>query len=343
MKSETKKFKFKSLLFCIMICIGISCTPATSNERDIKEEAAEELLSWQEGSNKKAIIEFVKKTTTAGSPDFVPESDRIACFDNDGTLWSEQPLYFELQFAIDQVKTNANDHPEWKNQQTFKAMLEGDHGALVASGEQGLKAIMAATHAGMNADEFQDEVRSWLRTERHPTTNMPYNKMVFQPMIELMEYLRKHGYKTFIVSGGEVDFMRAWAEEAYKIPTYHMLGSFGGFKYEFKDGKGELKKLPEIKFMNDNEGKPVGIHQSIGRIPVIAIGNSDGDYEMLQYTTTADGPRLGMLIHHTDGDREFAYDRDSRMGQLSKGLDSAAYYNWHIIDMKNDWTRIYPE
>lgn len=301
------------------------------------------LESWHDGAAKKAIMDFVTKTTKEGSAEFVPKADRIACFDNDGTLWSEQPMYFQLAFAIDRIKAMAPQHPEWKTKQPFKALLEGDMKTVMAGGEKSIMEIVMTTHAGMTTDEFAKSVKDWMATAVHPKTGKHYNEMIYQPMVELLHYLREHGYKTFIVSGGGVDFMRPWVEEAYGIPPDQVVGSSGKLKYDTSKGLTALVKLPEVNFVDDKAGKPVGIHQYIGKRPVFTAGNSDGDYAMLQWTSTATGyPRFGMIVHHTDEVREWAYDRKSHIGNLQKGLDDAKKYNWLIVDMKNDWKKIYP-
>jgi phosphoglycolate phosphatase-like HAD superfamily hydrolase len=302
------------------------------------------LPSWQEGPTKKAIIDFVTNTTKEGSVGFIPPADRIACFDNDGTLWSEQPLYFQFAFALDQIKVLAPQHPEWKNEQPFKALLEGDMNTALAGGEKALFEIVMATHSGITTEEFDNTVIDWMTTATHPKTGKHYNEMIFQPMLELLSYLRANGYKTFIVSGGGVDFMRPWVEHVYGIPPDQVVGSSVKLKYDTLNGRPVLIKLPEINFIDDKQGKPVGIHQHIGKRPVFTAGNSDGDYEMLQWTTTATGyPRFGMIVHHTDSVREWAYDRDSQIGRLERGLKDAAIYNWKIVDMKRDWKKIYPD
>jgi phosphoglycolate phosphatase-like HAD superfamily hydrolase len=301
------------------------------------------LPSWNEGATKKSIIDFVVKTTQKGSSNFIPVTDRIACFDNDGTLWSEQPFYFQFYYALDQIKAMAPQHPEWKTTQPFKALLEGDMKTVFAGGEHSLLEIVMATHTGITTDAFEKEVRDWMATAKHPVTGMHYNEMVFQPMVELLQYLRANGYKTFIVSGGGVDFLRVWAEEAYGIPPYQVIGSSSKVNYEVVDGKPFLTKLPQINFIDDKEGKPVGIYQYIGKRPVFTAGNSDGDYAMLQWTSTATTyPSFGLIVHHTDAVREYAYDRKSAVGKLDKGLDDAAKYHWNIVDMKVDWKQIFP-
>jgi len=301
------------------------------------------LPSWNGGISKTTIIDFVTKTTKKDGKDFIPVADRIACFDNDGTLWSEQPMYFQLAFAIDQVKAMAPQHPEWKTTQPFQALLEGDIKTALAGGEKALMQIVMTTHAGMTTEAFEKTVKDWLTNATHPKTKKRYNEMIYQPMVELLKYLRSNGYKTFIVSGGGVDFMRPWVEQAYGIPPDQVVGSSGKVKYESLNGKPVLIKLPEINFIDDKEGKPVGIHQYIGKRPVFTAGNSDGDYAMLQWTSTAGGyPRFGMIVHHTDAEREWAYDRQSHIGKLEKGLDDAAKHNWLVVDMKKDWKKIYP-
>ena len=299
------------------------------------------LPSWNEGINRDAIIDFVSRTTTPGHPDYIAPEDRIACFDNDGTLWSEQPYYFQLAFALDQIKAMAGEHPEWKTTEPFKSVLANDLHGVLAGGEKAIFDIVMATHAGMTTDAFADHVRQWMKTATHPKTGLPYNKMIYQPMVELLQYLRDHEYKTFIVSGGGVDFMRPWTYQTYGIPPDQVVGSSGKVKYEVRDSIPVLVKLPELNFIDDKEGKPVGIHQYIGKRPIIAVGNSDGDYAMLQYTTTGPGPRLGLIIHHTDADREYAYDRDSHIGKLERGLDDADAMKWKVLDMKKDWTVVF--
>ncbi len=319
-----KRIKFLPIVFFLWT-LNFGCqNPSPKVEKATElSETIDPLPSWNNGASKKAIIDFVTKTIAEGSNDFVPVSDRIACFDNDGSLWSEQPMYFQLAFAIDRVKALAPEHPEWKTKQPFKALLEGDMKTVMAGGEHALLEIVMASHAGMTADEFNSIVKEWLKTATHPLSGKHYNEMIYQPMVELLAYLRTNGYKTFIVSGGGVDFMRAWVEEAYGIPPDQVIGSSGKVKYEFNNGKGELIKLPELNFIDDKEGKPVGIHQYIGKRPIFAAGNSDGDYAMLQYTTSGDGPRFGMFVHHTDSIREVAYDSLSAIGRLKNGLDYA--------------------
>jgi phosphoglycolate phosphatase-like HAD superfamily hydrolase len=299
------------------------------------------LPSWCEGAAKSAILDFVARVTTADSPDYVKPEERIATFDNDGTLWAEQPYYIQLAFALDQIKALAPQHPEWQSREPFKSALAGDAKSILTGGERALLEIVAATHFGMTTEEFEVEVRAWLTTARHPATNRPYTEMVFQPMLELLTYLRASGFKTFIVSGGGVEFMRTFAERTYGVPPEQVVGSSGKLKFEMRDGKPILIKLSEVDFINDNVGKPVAIQQHIGRRPIAAFGNSDGDLEMLQWTTAGEGARLALLVHHTDGIREWAYDH-SYFGRLDKALEEANTNRWVVADMKNDWQRVFP-
>jgi len=304
--------------------------------------AADPLASWSDSPAKAAIVGFVNQVTDQGSADFVPEPERIAVFDNDGTLWSEQPAYFQLLFAIDRVKALAPQHPEWNNEQPFKAVLEGDMKALAASGEKGLLQLVMATHAGMTTAEFEMIVKDWIAAARHPKTKRLYTEMVFQPMLELLDYLRANGFKTFIVSGGGIELMRPWVETVYGVPPEQVVGSSIKTKFEMRDGNPVLTRLPEINFIDDKDGKPVGINEHIGRRPIAAFGNSDGDLQMLQWTTAGEGRRFALYVHHTDAEREWAYDRKSHFGKLDKGLDLAAANGWTVIDMKRDWKVIYP-
>jgi len=338
-----RKINLSILFFAAFTLIAFSCNEPqkeTATKENISADT-DPLPSWNDGASKKSIIDFVTKTTKQGSADFVAVADRIACFDNDGTLWSEQPMYFQLAFAFDRIKAMAPQHPEWKTTQPFKALLEGDLKTALAGGEKSLMQIIMTTHAGMTTSEFEKNVTDWIATATHPLTKRHYNEMIYQPMVELLNYLRANGYKTFIVSGGGVDFMRPWVEQAYGIPPDQVVGSSGKVKYDTLNGKPVLIKLPEINFIDDKEGKPVGIHQYIGKRPIFTVGNSDGDYAMLQWTSTGNGPRFGMIVHHTDEKREWAYDRKSHIGNLEKGLDDATKYNWQIVDMKNDWKKIY--
>ena len=300
------------------------------------------LPSWNDGTVKQNILSFVEKVTKESGPDFVPQAERIATFDNDGTLWAEQPIYFQFQFALDRVKALAPKHPEWKSKQPFKALLEGDKKSLAAGGEKALLEIIAASHSGMTTEEFEGTVKEWLATAKHPRFNRPYNEIVYQPMLELLAYLRANGFKTFIVSGGGVEFMRAWVEKVYGIPPEQVVGSMGKQKFELRNGISVIVKLPAVDFVDDNDGKPVGIQKFIGRRPVMAFGNSDGDLQMLQWTTAGAGARFALIVHHTDAEREWAYDRASHIGKLDKALDEATARGWTIVDMKRDWRRVFP-
>ncbi len=302
---------------------------------------ADPLPSWNDSAPKQSIASFVEKVTKEGSSDFVPPAERIAVFDNDGTLWAEQPMYFQLFFAIDRIKALAPQHPEWKEKEPFASLLKGDVKAALAGGEHALVQIVMATHAGLTTEEFEKVVTDWITTAKHPKTGKLYTEMVYQPMLELLAYLRANGFKTFIVSGGGIEFMRPWAEKVYGIPPEQIIGSSGGLKYELRDGKPVLVKLPEIAHNDDKDGKPVGIQRHIGRRPIFAAGNSDGDFQMLEWTTAGKGPRLGMIIHHTDAEREFAYDRESHVGKLDKGLDEAKAKGWIVADMKSDWQTVF--
>src|SRR5262245_26499707 len=298
------------------------------------------LPSWNDGPARQAIVAFVARTTTRG-PDFVPPARRIAVFDNDGTLWAEQPLYFQLLFALDRVKALAPQHPEWKDQEPFAALLRGDVAAALGGGEKAVAAIVAATHAGMTTDEFERLVRDWLASARHPRFKRPYTDLVYKPMLELLGYLRANGFKTFIVSGGGAEFMRVFAERVYGIPPEQVVGSVGQQRFELRDDKPVLVKLPAIDLVDDGPGKPVGIQRFIGRRPVAAFGNSDGDLQMVQWTCETDGARSCLGVHDTDAAREFAYDRASNIGRLDKALDAAAARGWTVVDMKRDWKRVF--
>ncbi|MBZ9656114.1 HAD family hydrolase [Phyllobacterium lublinensis] len=301
------------------------------------------LPAWNDTAPKMAIMDFVRKVTTANSPDFVPEPERIAVFDNDGTLWTEHPIYVQLAFMLDRVKAGAASHPEWKDTQPFKAALEGDMKSLAATGEKGLMELLMTTHAGMTTDEFSAIVTDWIATARDPRFNKPYTELVYQPMVELLAYLRANGFKTFIVSGGGIEFMRPWTEKVYGVPPEQVVGSSIKTEFEMRDGSPVLMRLPQVDFVDDKAGKPVGINQHIGRRPIAAFGNSDGDLEMLQYTTVGDKARFGLIVHHTDAEREYSYDRDTEFGRLDKALDAASVNQWTVVDMKADWKQIFPE
>jgi len=300
------------------------------------------LPSWNEGSIKLAITGFVTSVTTEGVATYVPPAERIAVFDNDGTLWSEQPAYFQLSFAIDRIRALAPEYPEWQTQQPFKAAIEGDMATIAAAGEHGLLQLLMASHAGNTTDEFRQIARDWLATAHHPRFDRRYNELVYQPMLELLDYLRANGFKTFIVSGGGVEFMRVWTEEVYGIPPEQVVGSSIKTRFELRDGVPVLVRLPEIDFVDDKALKPVAINLHIGRRPIFAFGNSDGDHQMLQWTAAGSGPRFAGLVHHTDEVREWAYDRESHIGRLDQALVEARAKDWVIVDMKSDWNRVYP-
>jgi len=304
--------------------------------------AQDPLPSWSDTAPKKAIVAFVEKVTKEGSPDFVTSNERIATFDNDGTLWAEQPLYFQLIFALDRVKALAPKHPEWKKEEPFASLLKGDVKAALAGGEPAIGKIVMVTHSGMTTDEFNKIVADWIASAKHPVTKRPLLEMVYQPMIELLAYLRANGFKTFIVSGGGIEFMRPWTEKVYGIPPEQVVGSSGKTKFEMRDGKPVLMKLPEINFIDDKVGKPVGINEHIGRRPIAAFGNSDGDQQMLEYTAGGSGARFMLLVHHDDAVREFAYDRKSHIGTLDKAWDEANAKGWTVVSMKDDWKTIFP-
>jgi hypothetical protein len=304
--------------------------------------AADPLPSWNEGKAKQSIFDFVQRVTAPGSKDFVPEVERIAVFDNDGTLWAEQPIYFQLVFVLDRVKALAAKHPEWQEKEPFKSALASDLKGVLAGGEHALLELVMATHAGMTTEEFEQVVKSWIATAKHPRFNRPYTECVYKPMLELLVYLRANDFKTWIVSGGGIEFMRPWTERVYGIPPEQVVGSSIKTKYELRGGKPVLMRLPEINFIDDKAGKPVGINQHIGRRPIAAFGNSDGDFQMLEWTTAGSGLRFGMIVHHDDAKREWAYDRKSSIGKLDRGLDEAAKRGWVVVSMQRDWKVIFP-
>jgi len=320
-------------LLCVSLVVAISVSARA---------AGDALPSWNDGPAKAAIVDFVARVTKESGPDFVPAAERIATFDNDGTLWSEQPLYFQFIFMIDRVKALAPEHPEWQTEEPFHSVLAGDMKGALASGEAGLVKMGMATHAGMTTDEFDKIVTDWLATARHPTLKRPYTELVYQPMLELLAYLRANGFKTYIVSGGGIEFMRTFSEKVYGVPPEQVIGSSIKTKFELRDGKPVITRLPEIDFIDDGPGKPVGIEKFIGRRPLAAFGNSDGDLQMLQWTAAGAGPRLVLIVHHTDAEREWAYDRKSPIGKLDKALDEATARGWTVVSMKDDWKTIYP-
>jgi phosphoserine phosphatase len=306
-------------------------------------QAADPLPSWRDGNARQRIIQFVEAVTKEGSSDYVAPEARIASFDNDGTLWVEYPMYTQVLFAFERVKELAPKHPEWKTKQPFKALLAGDMKTVGASGMKGLMEIVLATHSGMTATEFAQEAGDWLRDTQHPRFGRPYVETIYQPQLELLEYLRANGFKTFIVSGGGIAFMRPITQEAYGIPPEQVVGSSVVSEFQMKGGKPEIVRMPKIDFINDKAGKPVGIYEHIGRRPILAFGNSDSDMQMIEFTTAGAGPRLGLFLHHTDADREFAYDRKSHVGTLDKALDQADAEGWVIVDMKKDWKSVFPD
>jgi len=329
--------KLRLTLLCVLaLFLAPLCTEAAF------AEAKDPLPSWNDGSARQSIIDFVGKVTKKGSPDYVPPAERIATFDNDGTLWAEQPMYFQLFFALDRVKQLAPQHPEWKDQEPFSSLLKGDVKSALAGGDKAILEIVMATHAGTTTTEFEQIVKDWIATARHPQTKRPFTEMVYQPMLELLDYLRANGFKTFIVSGGGIEFMRPWTEKVYGIPPEQVVGSSIKTRYEMRDSGPVLVRLPEIDLIDDKEGKPVGINSHIGRRPIAAFGNSDGDRQMLEWATAGQGARFALLVHHTDAEREWAYDRQSSVGRLDKALDEAKARGWTVVDMKQDWRVIYP-
>lgn len=305
--------------------------------------ASERLPSWNDGTARQSIVDFVDATTTSGSADFVAPAERIAVFDNDGTLWAEQPLYVQAIFIFDRIKELALQHPEWKEQEPFASVLKDDAKAALAGGEYALIEMAMATHAGTTTEEFSAIVSEWVATARHPETGKLYTEMVYQPMLELLDYLRANDFKTFIVSGGGIEFMRPWCEQVYGIPPEQVIGSSIKTEYQLRDGKPVIARLSELNFIDDKEGKPVAINLHIGQRPIVAFGNSDGDFQMLEWTMAGNGRRFAVYIHHDDADREYAYDRDSHIGRLDRGLDEAPERGWILVSMKNDWKMIFPK
>jgi phosphoserine phosphatase len=324
---------FLRTLALVLVAVGLG-TPAAAQDHP--------LPSWNDGAAKSAIVAFVEAVTTDG-PDFVAPDERIATFDNDGTLWVEQPFYTQLAFALDRIRTLAPEHPEWHEQQPFKAVLENDLEALKASGIEGLMQLVMASHSGMTTDEFETIVVEWIASSEHPKFARPYTELVYQPMLELLAYLRDNGFKTFIVSGGGIEFMRPWTGQVYGIPPEQVVGSTIVTEFELQDGVPVLMRRPEMDFLDDGPRKAVAINNFIGHRPIAAFGNSDGDLQMLQWATEADGRRLGLIVHHDDAEREFAYDRDSQIGRLDEALDAAGSEGWIVVSMKDDWVTIFPE
>lgn len=331
---KNKKVLIQIFLFAFLLVVNfVGCN---------QQQVTDPLPSWNEGKNKQSIIDFVNDVTNEASPNYVKPEDRIATFDNDGTLWSEQPYYFQLQFALDRIKAMAPEHPEWDKNPLITAVLNNDMKTLIGLGEKGLIDIVMISHTGISTTDFEKIVKDWINTAKHPKTNKLYKEMVFQPMLELLNYLRSNNFKTYIVSGGGVEFMRPWAEEVYGIPSEQVIGSSIKTKFNIVDGKPVLLRLPELDFVDDYEGKPIAINKFIGKRPIASFGNSDGDLPMLQWTAAGSGKRLVAYIHHTDAEREWAYDRGSPIGKLEKGLDEATAKGWTVVDMKNDWKKIYP-
>jgi phosphoserine phosphatase len=320
------------------LLISAAASPLASRSARAQDDP---LPNWNEGAAKKSVLDFVSAVTREGSPDFVPASERIATFDNDGSLWCEHPMYVQLAFALDRVKALAGRHPEWKKNPVFKAVLDNNITALAKAGEKGLVELVMATHAGMSTVEFEHIASGWIKTARHPKFNRPYTDLVYQPMLELLAYLRTNGFKTFIVSGGGIEFMRPWSEPVYGIPPEQVVGSSIKTKFQIVNGNPTLIRLPAVDFVDDGPGKPVGINSHIGRRPIAAFGNSDGDLQMLQWATAPGGKRFGLIVHHTDADREYSYDRKSPFGRLDKALDAAPSNGWTVVNMKDDWKRVF--
>ena len=325
----------KNLLSLVSVACFIAAALAVSRTEDA-------LPSWNDGDARDALVGFVQRVTKTGGPDFVPPAERIAVFDNDGTLWAEQPLYFQALYIFDRVAELAPEHPEWKTTEPFASILKGDTQAALAGGEKALLELMSATHSGISTEEFADSVHRWLEKARHPKTGKRYDEMIYQPMLEVLEYLRANGFKTFIVSGGGIDFMRVFAEEVYGVPPEQVFGSSIAAEYELIDGVPTIVKLPKVHFIDDKAGKPVGIHMHIGRRPIAAFGNSDGDFEMLEWTAAGTGARLAMFVHHDDAEREWAYDRESHIGKFARGLDECESRGWVLTSMQEDWKRVFP-
>ena len=332
-------FRIEKIAVVLLVLIGLNSSPAIGAE----QAKSDSLPSWNEGASKKSIVDFVARVTREGGPDYVKPEERIATFDHDGTLWAEQPMYFQIAFAMDRVKALAPKHPDWKNKQPFKAVFDNDTKALALLGETGFLKIIAATHTGMTTDEFNKIVADWIATTRHPRFNRLYTELVYQPMLELLNFVRANGFKTFIVSGGGVEFMRVFTERAYGIPPEQIVGSSGVVRFQLRpDGKPVLLKESKIEFVDDGPGKPAGINRFIGQRPIFAFGNSDGDQQMLEWTAAGGGARFMGLVHHTDAEREWAYDRKSYVGRLDKALDEANSRGWTVVSMKTDWKKIFP-
>jgi len=338
--------KFKHLIIFTSVLVALIACNSKKTTNSVEAEAVEQteniLPSWNEGQTKTSIMDYVNEVTDKNSPLFIPEADRIATFDNDGNLWAEQPAYFQLYFAIDQVKALAPQHPEWKYTQPFKAVLDNDMNTLMEQGERGLLKLVMATHSNNTTEEFDSIVSKWIRTAKHPTKNVNYDKLIYQPMLELLDYLRVNNFKTYIVSGGGVDFMRAFVSPIYGISSEQIIGSRVKTEYHYNDGNPTIERLPTLDFINDKEGKTLNIQKIIGKKPVFSSGNSDGDLEMMQWTASNQNKNFILYLHHTDSVREWAYDKDSHIGRLDKGLEQAKQKGWTVIDMKKDWKVIFP-
>ena len=339
---RTTRLAVLSLAVALAACGDRPAQPSAAADRADAASTAPVLPSWNEGETRQAIVDFVERVTDPASPDYVTPSERIAVFDNDGNLWAEQPLYFQLLFALDRVGALADQHPEWRDTEPFRAILERDREALANIGEHEIIEIVNATHSGVTAEEFDAVVTEWLATAKHPRFDVPFTELVYQPMLELLTFLRDHEFKTFIVSGGGIDFMRTFTERVYGVPPEQVVGSAGELEFVLEDGVPTLRKTEGINFVDDKAGKPVGIRRFIGRRPIFASGNSDGDLQMLQYTAPGDRNAFGLLLHHTDAEREWAYDRESHVGRLDVALDEAPERGWVVISMRDDWKKVFP-
>jgi phosphoglycolate phosphatase-like HAD superfamily hydrolase len=331
------RYRYRGFILTLLVgflSVGCATRPGT--------ETHDPLPSWNDGPSKQGIVGFVRDVTDANSADYVEPSERIAVFDNDGTLWAEKPIYFQFFFILDRIRAMASDHPEWTTTQPFQAVLENDFETLGATDRDALAYMMGIAVSGTTTEEFEDSVKNWLATALHPVTGQPYTSMVYQPMLELLDYLEANGFINFIVSGGGIGFMRPWSEAVYGIPPERVVGTSMELEYELLDGKPVIQRKPQLHFLNDKGGKPVSIERFIGRRPILAAGNSDGDYQMLEWTTAGKGKRLGLIVHHTDAEREWAYDRDSTSGRLDHGLDNAAANGWLLIDMASEWKLVFP-
>jgi len=326
----------------MMLMTAAATIASTATSQVTLATAFDPLPSWREGDAKKRIVAFVTETITVGGANYVEPANRIAVFDNDGTLWSEKPFYFQAFFALDRIRALAPSHPEWNDKEPFKSIIAGDLESFAAQGEHAILEVIMETHAGLSVDAFKEIVTDWLVDAKHPTLGRNFDSLVFQPMLELLTYLRANGYETWIVSGGGIEFIRTFAERTDGIPPQQVIGSSVVTEFQIVDGKPELMRLPKIDFVDDKAGKPVGINKFIGKRPVFAAGNSDGDMQMLQWTTAGEGPRFGLIVHHTDDAREFSYDRQSSVGRLDKALDLAPSEGWLLVDMKSDWGKIFP-